>query len=88
MTPPRGTTLRDSLTSERNRRINERFAARARLRKMLHEEIAPRLRGALDALATEPMHPNVARDRLDRTLCIIADECARLAAEDQVDRSR
>ena len=81
-----GTSLRESLTTERNRRINDRFAARARLRKILHESLEPRLRSALDALETEPPHPEVARERLDRALCIMGDECAKLDAEDRVDK--
>ena len=83
-----GTSLRESLTTVRNQRINDRFTARARLRRILHESLEPRLRSALDALETEPPHPEVARERLDRALCIMGDECAKLDAEDQVDRAR
>ena len=86
--PRQGTSLRESLITERNRRINERFSARARLRKMLHQRLEPRLRSALDALQTKPTHPEVARERLDQALCIMGDECAKLDAEDQVDSAK
>ena len=86
--PRQGTSLRESLITERNRRINERFTARARLRKVLHQRLEPRLRSALDALQAEPSHPEVARERLDQVLCIMGDECAKLDAEDEVDRAK
>lgn len=76
------------LTSERNMRINERFAARARMRKVLDSDIGRMLRTAQDALGNEPAYPNVARERISRTLDLIADECAKLDREDQADQAR
>lgn len=72
------------LTSERNMRINDRFAARARMRRVLGAEIAPMLRTAQDALG-EPTYVSVARERLSRALNLIADECVRLDREDDTD---
>lgn len=75
------------LTSERNMRINDRFAARARMRKALGAEIGPMLRTALDALG-EPSYVSVARERISRALELIADECATLDREDDADSQR
>ena len=86
--PKQGSSLRESLTSERERRVDERIAGRARLRKLLHKQLQPRVQNALNALRSEPPLCNVARDWLDRTLIEIADECARLDAEDRVDRQQ
>ena len=80
-------TVSEKLTSERNMRINDRFAARARLRGLLRE-LTPRLRDAREALAGEPVHADVACERIERVLDLMADECARLDAEDQADRDR
>ena len=81
-------TVSEKLTSERNMRINDRFAARARLRGLLQQELTPRLRGAREALAGEPVHADVACERIERVLDLMADECAGLDAEDQADRDR
>ena len=75
------------LTSERNKRINDRFAARARMRKVLGAEIAPMLRTAQDALG-EPSYVSVARERISRGLELIANECAKLDREDAADSQR
>ena len=75
------------LTSERNMRINDRFAARARMRKVLGAGIAPMLRTAQDAL-DEPCYVSVARERISRALDLIADEYAQLDREDAADRER
>ena len=82
------TTLVEKLTSKRNTRINERFAARARVRALLNGELTPRLRGARDALADEPIHTATARERIERVLERMAEECARLDTEDEADRKR
>ena len=80
------TPLAVRLTSERNMRINDRFAARARMRRVLHGDIAPMLRTAHDALQREPRYVNVARERISRALELLADECAKLDREDAADR--
>ena len=82
----RTTPLREKLASERNHRINDRLAARARMMGFLHNQIAPRLKSARDAIAEAPIHVDVARERIGRILDLIADEEARLNAEDAVDR--
>lgn len=75
------------LTSERNMRINDRFAARARMRRVLGADIAPMLRTAQDAL-DEPLYIRVARERISRALELIADECGKLDREDAADSER
>ena len=69
-------------------RINDRFAARARMRQLLHGDIARMLQTAQDALGNEPRYVSVARERISRTLDLIADECAKLDREDAADRER
>ena len=85
---PSRTPLAVRLTSERNMRINERFAARGRMRRILHGDITPMLQTALDALRGEPRYVNVASERISRVLMLIADECAKLDREDAADRER
>ena len=51
---PSRTPLPVRLTSERNMRINDRFTARDRMRRILHGDIAPMLQTAHDALKQEP----------------------------------
>ena len=82
------TPLAVRLTSERNMRINDRFAARARMRRVLHGDIGPMLRTAHEALQDEPRYVSVARERISRALELIADECAKLDREDAADRER
>lgn len=82
------TPLAVRLTSERNRRINDRFAARGRMRRLLDGDIAPMLRTAHDALKQEPRYVSVARERISRALHLIADECAKLDREDAADGDR
>jgi len=52
---PSPTPLAVRLTSERNMRINDRFAARARMRRVLHGDIGPMLWTAHEALEDEPL---------------------------------
>jgi hypothetical protein len=85
---PSRTPLAVRLTSERNMRINERFAARARIRRLLHLDIRPMLETANDALANTPPYVSVARERISRVLMQMADECAKLDREDAADRER
>ncbi len=85
---PARTPLAVRLTSERNMRLNNRFTARARMRRLLNSDIAPMLRTAHDALKQEPRYVSVARERISRTLDLIADECAKLDGEDAADRER
>ena len=75
---PSITPLAVRLTSERNMRINERFAARDRMRSVLGRDIAPMLQAAHDALKQEPRYVSVAGERISRALDLIADECAKL----------
>ena len=82
------TPLAVRVTSERNMRINDRFAARTRMRKVLHGDIVRRLETAHDALADEPCCVSVARERISSVLMLIADECAKLDREDAADRER
>ena len=82
------TPLAVRLASERNMRINDRFAARDRMRKVLHGDIARMLETAQDALGNEPCYVSVARERISRVLMLIADECAKLDHEDAADRER
>ena len=85
---PSRTPLAVRLTSERNSRIKERFAARARMRKILHGDIAGMLQTAQEALGNEPCYLRVARERISRVLVLITDECAKLDREDAADRER
>ena len=85
---PSRTPLAVRLTSERNMRINDRFAARTRMRRILHGDLAPMLRTAHDALKKEPRYVSVARERISRALDLISDECAKLDREDAADRDR
>ena len=85
---PSRTPLAVRLASERNMRINDRFAARGRMRRLLHGDIAPMLQTAHDALKQEPRYVSVARERISRALDLIADECANLDREDAADRER
>ena len=85
---PSRTPLAVRLTSERNMRINDRFAARERMRKVLDSDIGRMLRTAQNALSNEPCYASVARERISRTLELIADECAKLDREDAADRKR
>ncbi len=85
---PSRTPLAVRLTSERNMRINDRFTARARMRKLLHGDIARMLETAQDALGNDPCYVSVARERISRTLELIADECAKLDREDAADREQ
>ena len=82
------TPLAVRLTSERNMRINDRFAARARMRRVLNGDMAPMLRTAHEALEDEPRYIRVARERISRALDLIADECAKLDHEDAADHER
>ena len=85
---PSRTPLAVRLASERNMRINERFAARDRMRRILHRDIAPMLQTAHDALKQQPRYVSVARERISRALDLIADECAKLDREEAADRER
>ena len=78
---PENIPLNIRLISERNMRINERFTARARIRKVLATGLAPMLRTAQSALG-EPMYVNVARERINRALALIEAECAALDQEE------
>ncbi len=68
--------------------INDRFAARARMRRVLHGDIARMLQTAHDALSNEPRYVSVARERINRTLDLIAGECAKLDQEDAAEHER
>ena len=85
---PSRTPLAVRLTSERNMRINDRFTARARMRRLLAADIAPMLRTAHDALKQDPRYVSVARERISRALDLIADECTKLDREDAADHER
>jgi len=58
------------------------------MRKLLDGDIARMLRTAQDALGNDPCYVSVARERISRTLELIADECAKLDREDAADRER
>ena len=60
-------SLSHELETERNRRINEMHEAKGRLQHLFDSELAPRLRGAREALHGGPLAVDVALERLDRT---------------------
>ena len=85
---PRKTPLSERLASERNRRLNDRHSFRSRMRNLLGVQIKPRLQTAYDAIASEPLHVNVARERIRRLLDFVHDEYARIEREDAAEQER
>ncbi len=69
-------------------RINDRFAARARMRKVLDGDISRMLETAQDAFSKDPCYVSVAGEPISRTLELIADEWGKLDREDAPDRER
>ena len=67
-------SLSHELETERNRRINEMHEAKGRLQHLFDSELAPRLRGAREALDGGPLAVDVALERLDRTLELLEEE--------------
>ena len=70
----RVTSLSRELETERNRRINELREAKGRLQRLFDTGLAPRLRGAREALDGEPVAVDVALERLDQTLELLEEE--------------
>ena len=68
------TSLSRELATERNKRINELREAKGRLQRLFDTGLAPRLRGAREALDGEPVAVDVALERLDRTLELLEEE--------------
>ena len=68
------TTLSRDLETEHNRRINKMREAKGRIRRLFDSALAPRLRGAREALDGDPVAVNVALERLDRTLQLLEEE--------------
>ena len=85
---PRKTPLSERLASERNRRLNDRQSFRNRMRNLLGVQIRPRLQTAYDAIASEPLHVDVARERISRLLDFVHDEYARIEREDAAEHGR
>ena len=48
--------------------------AKGRIRRLFDSELAPRLRGAREALDGDPVAVNVALERLNRTLELLEEE--------------
>ena len=67
-------SLSRELETERNRRINELREAKGRLQHLFDTGLAPRLRGAREALDGRPVAVDVALERLDRTLELLEEE--------------
>ena len=67
-------SLSHELRGERNRRINEMRETKGRLQRLFDSELAPRLRGAHEALDCGPLAVDVALERLDRTLELLEEE--------------
>lgn len=70
----RVTTLSRDLETEHNRRINKMREAKGRMRRLFDSALAPRLRGAREALDGDPIAVNVALERLERTLQLLEEE--------------
>ena len=66
--------LSRKLEMERNKRINEIHETNGRLQHLFDSELAPRLRGAREALDAEPFAVDLALERLDRTLELLEEE--------------
>ena len=67
-------SLSRELETERNRRINELREAKGRQQRLFDTELAPRLRGAREALDGGPVAVDVALERLERTLELLEEE--------------
>ena len=67
-------SLSRDLETEHNRRINKIREAKGRIRRLIDSELAPRMRGAREALDGNPVAVNVALERLDRTLELLEEE--------------
>ena len=67
-------SLSRQLETEQNRRINELREAKGRLQRLFDTGLAPRLRGAREALDGGPVAVDVALERLDRTLELLEEE--------------
>ena len=67
-------SLSHELQAERNTRINEIREAKGRVQGLFDSELAPRLRGAREALDGGPVAVDVALERLDRTLELLEEE--------------
>ena len=67
-------SLSRELETERNRRINDLREAKGRLQRLFDTGLAPRLRGAREALDGGPVAVDVALERLDRTLELLEEE--------------
>lgn len=74
-------SLSGALESERNRRINEMREIKGRLQRLFDSELAPRLRGAREALDGAPLALDVALERLDRVLELLEEERAWLSSD-------
>ena len=85
---PRKKPLSERLASERNRRLNDRHSFRSRMLNLLGERIRPRLQTAYDAIASKPLHVDVARERISRLLDFVHDEYARIEREDNTEHGR
>ena len=85
---PRKRPLSERLASERNRRLNDRHSFRSRMLNLLGERIRPRLQTAYDAIASEPLHVDVARERISRLLDFVHDEHTRIEREDAAEQER
>ena len=67
-------SLQEKLAAEGNRRINEIRDLKGRTQRLLDSELAPRLRGAREALDGSPAALDVALERIERTLELIEEE--------------
>ena len=67
-------SLSRDLETEHNRRINELREVKGRLQRLFDTGLAPRLRGAREALDGGPVAVDVALERLDRTLELLEEE--------------
>ena len=67
-------SLSRELETEQNRRINELREAKGRLQRLFDTGLAPRLRGAREAIDGGPIAADVALDRLDRALELLEEE--------------
>ena len=67
-------SLSRELETDRNRRINELREVKGRLQRLFDTGLAPRLRGAREALDGGPLAVEVALERLDRTLELLEEE--------------
>ena len=67
-------SLSRELEVEHNKRINKMREAKGRLQRLFDSGLAPRLRGAREALDGAPIAVDVALERLDRALELLEEE--------------